>query len=374
MSEQDQYSQRVQDLAKIAVSCVSRWGVVLDPATISDNPGMRLKTALRQAVAKALEFEFVQVYSDDHSWSGGSLRGVSRRRVAEISEDPYAVDSDIYGVVAIARAGNQGIVIPLVTDLDESSSEAALLMIESDILSHIDSGLIGEVLGTGEFDLSVAAGNWKTLGRVIDQSVLTLVDALWLRKSAAWDLVRGSLSGLPCSPLPKMTDNEFASRYFRSMRFSPIEVESAKEMLRAVASKEHEFLTPKWTSWFETLVENLNLIGPPKSFEGLSVLMVFAYEEVTAENAFEWQAVSIHNMCVASGLDPVAAGVLAELVRRDPIEFHNLLPGPVSRYRSLGVVAIPDVELARYRASLMGRRTEAYDRLVEATNFEDEAA
>ena len=115
MSEQDQYSQRVQDLAKIAVSCVSRWGVVLDPATISDNPGMRLKTALRQAAAKALEFEFVQVYSDDHSWSGGSLRGVSRRRVAEISEDPYAVDSDIYGVVAIARAGNQGIVIPLVT-------------------------------------------------------------------------------------------------------------------------------------------------------------------------------------------------------------------------------------------------------------------
>lgn len=374
MSEQDQYAKRVQDLAKMVASCVSRWDVVFDPATVTDDPGRKITTALRQATSKALKFEFTNVYADDHSWSGGSLRGVSHRRVLEISEDPYAVDSDIYGVVAIAQAGTQGVVIPLVTDVDVSSSEAALLMIECDILSHIDGDLVGQVLGSDEFDLKVAAGNWKTLGRIIDQSVLTLADAIWLRKSAAWDLVRGSLSGLPCPPLPLMTDNEFASRYFRSMRFSAIEIASSQEMLRAVSQKDHEFLTPKWTSWFETLVENLNLIGPPKPFEGLSVIMAFSYEEVTAEDPLKWRAISVHNMCVACGLDPVAAGVLVELARTDPIQFHDLLPGQVSRYSPLGVLVIPDVELARYRVSLMGRRSVAYDRLAAATRLEESEA
>jgi hypothetical protein len=364
MNEKDQFSLRIEEITKTTSFCVKRWDVFLDDSALPTDPGRAIRTALLKASSKALKFEFSAVYSDDHSWLGAGMRGLSMRRISEISENPYAVDSDIYGVVAVVKSGNKGIVIPLVSDLDESSSQAALTMIEADILSHIDSGMIVEVLGNDEFDLSVVSGNWKTLGRLMDQSILLLEEALWLRKPGSWDLLRGAVSGLPCSQLPEMSDNDFASRYFRSMRFSGAEIDSAKLMLESITMKEYEFLTPKWMSWFEGMVESLNLIGPPKAFEGLSVLLSFAYEEVAEDDPLQWHPVSIHNMCVACGLDPVSASFIYELARQDPIEFHNLLPTSISRYRALGVSMIPDVELSRYRASIMGRRSEGYNRLA----------
>ena len=364
MSKNDQFSLRIEEINKTTSACVKRWGVIFDEASPLMEAGKAIRTALIKASSKALKFEFSPVYSDDHSWLGAGMRGLSMQRVAEISEDPYAIDSDLYGVVAIAKSGNKGIVIPLVSDLDESSSYTALTMIKEDILSHIDSSLIAEIFESEDFDLSIASGNWKTLGPLIDQSILTLEEALWLRKSGSWDLLRGSVSGLPCSQLPEMSENEFASRYLRSMRFSGAEIDSAKIMLESIMMKEYEFLTPNWMSWFEGMIESLNLIGPPKFFEGLSVLIPFAYEEVMEDNPFQWHPISIHNMCIACGLNPVSASFIYELARRDPIEFHNLLPMSTSRYRALGVLLIPDVELARYRASIMGRRSDGYNRLA----------
>lgn len=353
--------------AKQAEKELLRWGVVLDfpdDAPLSTRVDI-LRSSVMVASEKALSFPLPDFYPDDHGWNQSGIRGLSRARMIEDSKpDPYASSGEEWGICARVVCSGTIFDVPIAIDLDEESCRRFMERMDGLESIFVDIPRVIDALGASDVEIQLHCGNWAAMREISNKTDLSLADAIIFRRPAIWDLMRARESGLGAEPLRRFDEEEFHTRLLRSARFDEVRMHSNKAMLRSLSSMRFDFMSHKWVSWFPTVIETMQSIGAPGSFEGMSVLLNFVVEEPGAEETASWVPVASHNLIVAYGLHPLSAAPLLDLVRSDPTPFYDLPEQPLKRYRLLGASVIQDTMLSSFGASANGR-TDAYDIMAD---------
>lgn len=373
---------REDELLRKTRQIVERWGVELPDAPKDFQ--LAIKIALRDAASVAGKAPFGTQYPDDHGWSSTGMRGLTTARLQE-DDKPTGLGSagEEWGVAALLHAFESCILVPLVLDVDQDFARELVHIIDDDMASWLDVGEALQVLGHGAEDkpdedlkVSIVAASWMELRDLSKQhSCLPLSEAVHFRLPVVWDLLRARLSGADIPALPEFDEVEFSRRRLLSARHDRREIESAQSMLEAIKSRDCDLTSAAGLDWFAVMGNCLNVIGKPRAFEGLSVLLHFnVLERAPGQNPHlpvefaKHESYGQRNICIGYGLDPVQAGYLEDLARREPelfCDFNDEATG--LRFEAIATSVIPDMHISMSRATISGRDAEAYDRLRSAT-------
>lgn len=363
---------------RAATETARRWKVALSvPADADDaRAASMIRSAMISTAAAAAAFDAGPFYPDDHSWSYGGIRGLTRARISEevaIANDSLAKAPEEWGIVARVTTGEFFFYVPLVIDLDESAARNILARMVGDEDVFVDVDAIGRVFRSPDgMTVELIADNWGELRDIARDGALPLDVAMDFRRPVVWDLLRARLAELPAEPLHPFSTEEYYSRYAMSTRYDGALMRSMRSRAPSVAKVKADALSPEWGEWFPAITDMLNVIGTAKAMDGISIILNFYVEEPAAEGD-GWLPVGYHNVAVCFGLHPLTAIHVLELVRSEPGHFFDLPETEQQRYVLAGVSAIQDSMLSSLRVSLFGR-TDAYEAMVasEAVASEDD--
>lgn len=378
----DRTSERESELIIKARQVVERWDVELpdDPRDFQ----RAIKIALRDAASVAESAKFEAQYADDHGWSSTGMRPLTAARLrSDDKSTGLEAAGEEWGVAALLHAYERCILVPLVLDVDQDFARELVHIIDNDMASWLDVSEALQVLGHGgpdnaseELKVSIIAASWMELRDLAkQQSCLLMEDAVHFRMPVAWDLLRARISGADCPALPEFDEAEFNRRRLLSARHDRREIESAKSMLNAIKSFDHDLMSAAGIDWFAVMANCLNVIGAPRAIEGLSVLIHFdVLERSPGQNEHlpvefvRYENFGQRHVCIGFGLDPIQAGYLEDLARGSPELFCDFQDeDPALRYEAIAASVIPDMYISMSRATISGRDAASYDRLRAAT-------
>ena len=364
-------SEAMRSYVAGAAETARRWSVPLSiPADADDSrAASMIRAALLNAADAAAVHPGSAFYPDDHEWSHGGIRGLTRARVEQemvVARDPLAQAPEEWGIAARVVAGQVCFDVPIAMDLDQTAALNIMALMEGRESVFVDVQGIAAAFPSDSMKVGLWAANWGTMREEGLLGTLAMDVAMDFRRPAVWDLLRARLSELAPEPLPVFTPEDFYARFARSTRYDGTLMRSTRAMVRGVAKSKCEPMTTAWAEWFPTVRDMLGMIGDAQPMSGMSVVLNFVVEEPLADSSESaWKAVGYHNVAVACGLHPLSAIRVLDLVLDDPDPFHDLPSSGDLRHVLAGASVIQDSMLSTLRVSLSGR-TSAYDMMAAA--------